>query len=141
MSTLFETSSMLYILSLLTSQCAFRQVCSIDFCALSPFRSLCNARVRKRSKVRFALVVCRLFATTVTSEFLIFSSGLTAASIGVFSQTPVKRIVGAPSTEFAVLDLYGLVGFGATSRQYKFRNAVQLSYGNHSNCLPTSHIV
>ena len=50
--------------------------------------------------VSFALVACWLFAVTVVSDFLTFSSGSTTGSVQVFSKTSLQSAVSASSTEF-----------------------------------------
>ena len=66
------------------------------------------------SKVSSALVACWLFAVTVISNFLTFSSGLTTGSVEVLSETSLQSVVSAPSTEFTVLEFYTLLALGAT---------------------------
>lgn len=64
------------------------------------------------SKVSFALVACWLFAVTVVSDFLTFSSSLTTGSVEVLSKTSLQSVVSASSTEFTVLEF--LMAIGAT---------------------------
>lgn len=64
------------------------------------------------SKVSFALVACWLFAVTVVSDFLTFSSGSTTGSVEVLSKTSLQSVVSASSTEFTVLEF--LMAIGAT---------------------------
>ena len=66
------------------------------------------------SKVSFALVACWLFAVTVVSNFLTFSSSSTTGSVEVLSETSLQSVVSAPSTEFTVLEFYTLMTLGAT---------------------------
>ena len=64
------------------------------------------------SKVTFALVACWLFAVTVVSDFLTFSSGSTTSSVEVFSKTSLQSVISASSTEFTVQEF--LMAISAT---------------------------
>ncbi len=70
--------------------------------------------MRRQSKISVALVACWLFAVTVVSDFLTFSSGSTTGSVEVFGETSLQNIVSAPSTTFTVWEFYTLMAPGAT---------------------------
>lgn len=70
--------------------------------------------MRNLPKISSALVACWLFAVTVTSNFLTFSSGSITGSVFALGETSLQTIVSAPSTAFTVWEFYTLMEPGAT---------------------------